>query len=42
MKIIVDTSVWSQALQNKMTIYTTDGDFKKFAEHLPIALHVPE
>lgn len=30
------------AVQHKMPIYTTDGDFTVFSSYLPIALHQPE
>ncbi|HET6385064.1 MAG TPA: hypothetical protein VFJ58_16860 [Armatimonadota bacterium] len=46
MRVLVDTSVWSLALlmcalavRKELSIFTTDGDFDLFAEHLPVSLH---
>jgi predicted nucleic acid-binding protein len=37
-----DFLICALAVQNKMSIYTTDDDFTHFAAHLPIVLHRPE
>ena len=37
-----DFLICAMAVNNKLPIYSTDGDFVHFSKHIPITLHTPE